>query len=244
MQAPFTQLICDRCGSDGSAGPEDAPRFTFCPSCRFFVCAACWVPERGVCRGCAQPGLPPAGGLKRAILATLMPEHRLQPIIPRKATGFEEARRNAILRAARVDPKSEPQPSRARRVLERALSVATADLGFRLAVAVILALAIATLVWMLHLSPSNRGAASSLAAVATPSAEQQVQAVHPSAPAPSPNAAPTFYLVRSGDTLRSIARQLYADETAWEAIYAANRAAIANPDSLVVGTRLTIPPAH
>jgi nucleoid-associated protein YgaU len=125
----------------------------------------------------------------------------------------------------------------------RALSAASADLPFRLAFAVILTLAIATGVWMLNLSAGGRGAAPSVPAAPTatiPLAEHQEQGAQASAPAP----APTFYVVRSGDTLRAIARQFYADENAWEAIYAANRAVIPNPDSLEVGTRLTIPPAH
>jgi nucleoid-associated protein YgaU len=125
----------------------------------------------------------------------------------------------------------------------RALSAAAADLPFRLAFAVILILAIATGVWMLNLSAGGRGAAPSVPVVPTatiPVAEHQEQGAQASAPAP----APTFYVVRTGDTLRAIARQFYADETAWEAIYAANRAVIPNPDSLEVGTRLTIPPAH
>jgi nucleoid-associated protein YgaU len=125
----------------------------------------------------------------------------------------------------------------------RVLSAVTADLPFRLAFAVILTLAIATGVWMLNLSAGGRGAAPSVPVVPTatiPLAEHQEQGAQASAPAP----APTFYVVRSGDTLRAIARQFYADENAWEAIYAANRAVIPNPDSLEVGTRLTIPPAH
>ncbi len=251
MHAPLTQLICDRCGSDASAGPEDAPRFTFCPSCRFFVCDSCWVPERELCRGCAQPGLPPPGGLKRAISDTLLPDVRLRTVMPPRAVGLEEAHRIAVRQArteipqpqARTQPRLQAQPSRARLLLGRALSAATADLPFRLALAVILILAIATGVWMLNLSGGGRGAAPSLPAtpaVATPLAEHEEQAAQASAPA----VAPTFYVVRSGDTLRAIARQFYADENAWEAIYAANRAVIPNPDSLEVGTRLTIPPAH
>jgi nucleoid-associated protein YgaU len=128
-------------------------------------------------------------------------------------------------------------------MLGRALSAATADLPFRLAIAGILILAIATGAWVLNLYSGDRGAAPSVPVVPTatiPLAEHQEQGAQASAPA----LVPTFYVVRSGDTLRAIARQFYADENAWEAIYAANRAVIPNPDSLEVGTRLTIPPAH
>jgi phage tail protein X len=247
MQAPFTQLICDRCGSDASAGP----RFTFCPSCRFFVCDSCWVPERALCRGCAQPGLPPPGGLKRAISDTLLPDVRLRALMPPRATTSEEAHRIAARQARTESPQLQPhaqarvqaQPYRVRLILGRALSAVTADLPFRLAIAAILILAIATGAWALNLYSGDRGAAPSVPAAPTatiPLTEHQEQGAQASAPAP----APTFYVVRSGDTLRAIARQFYADENAWEAIYAANRAVIPNPDSLEVGTRLTIPPAH
>jgi nucleoid-associated protein YgaU len=128
-------------------------------------------------------------------------------------------------------------------ILGRAVSAASADLPFRLAIAAMLILAIAAGVWMLNLSSGGRGATPSVPAAPTatiPLAEHQEQDAEASAPAP----APTFYIVRAGDTLRAIARQFYADENAWEAIYAANRAVIPNPDSLEVGIRLTIPPAH
>jgi LysM repeat protein len=49
------------------------------------------------------------------------------------------------------------------------------------------------------------------------------------------------YVVRAGDTLRSIARRMYGDENGWRRIYQANRSEIANPDSLVVGSELRIP---
>jgi nucleoid-associated protein YgaU len=52
------------------------------------------------------------------------------------------------------------------------------------------------------------------------------------------------YIVRSGDTLSKIAKAYYSDPSCWEVIYDANRAVIgADPGSLEVGTKLTIPPA-
>jgi nucleoid-associated protein YgaU len=51
------------------------------------------------------------------------------------------------------------------------------------------------------------------------------------------------YTVRSGDSLSSIAEAFYSDDTLWRRIYLANRGAIGpNPDDLVVGMKLTIPP--
>ncbi|MBV9134602.1 MAG: LysM peptidoglycan-binding domain-containing protein [Chloroflexi bacterium] len=73
--------------------------------------------------------------------------------------------------------------------------------------------------------------------------------------APSPSAVPssvvagatavaaTQYVVQPGDTLRSIAEAQYGDAGQWPRIYDANRDAIgSNPDALVAGTTLQIPP--
>ncbi len=52
------------------------------------------------------------------------------------------------------------------------------------------------------------------------------------------------YVVRSGDTLSSIARVYYGSESLWHRIYEANREAIGDdPKRLQVDMRLTIPPA-
>jgi nucleoid-associated protein YgaU len=64
---------------------------------------------------------------------------------------------------------------------------------------------------------------------------------------PRPAAAPSQtagdeYLVEAGDTLRSIAQQVYGDPEQWPRIYDANRETIGpDPDSLSAGTRLRIP---
>ena len=53
----------------------------------------------------------------------------------------------------------------------------------------------------------------------------------------------TEYVVQPGDTLRSIAQDQYGDATLWPRIYDANRDVIGpNPDALVAGTKLQIPP--
>jgi nucleoid-associated protein YgaU len=50
------------------------------------------------------------------------------------------------------------------------------------------------------------------------------------------------YTVEPGDTLRSIAQQVYDDPAQWPRIYDANRETIGpDPDSLRAGTRLRIP---
>ena len=72
-------------------------------------------------------------------------------------------------------------------------------------------------------------------------------------PTPSPSGTPRSsatpaapstgeYTVESGDTLRSIAQQVYGDPTQWPRIYQANRDTIGpDPDTLNAGTRLSIP---
>ena len=47
--------------------------------------------------------------------------------------------------------------------------------------------------------------------------------------------------VGPGETLRTIARREYGDETAWERILAANRAKIQDAESLNLGTELRLP---
>ncbi len=49
------------------------------------------------------------------------------------------------------------------------------------------------------------------------------------------------YIVRSGDTLASIAESYYQNPGDWQWIYAANRSTISDPDSIYVGESLTIP---
>ena len=54
-------------------------------------------------------------------------------------------------------------------------------------------------------------------------------------------AATRTYIVRSGDTLSSIAESYYHNPGDWQWIYTANRSRISNPNSLYVGESLTIP---
>ena len=53
---------------------------------------------------------------------------------------------------------------------------------------------------------------------------------------------PETYVTKAGDSLTSIADEVYGDDTRWSEIYEANREAIGdNPDLIQVGVTLTIP---
>jgi nucleoid-associated protein YgaU len=85
--------------------------------------------------------------------------------------------------------------------------------------------------------------------VSTPASPVAVPATTSS---PSPLASPGVtppgqpeqtYVVQPGDTMRSIAQQVYGDASLWPRIYDANRDVIGpDPDALQVGMRLRIPP--
>ncbi len=78
--------------------------------------------------------------------------------------------------------------------------------------------------------------------------------VDPATPRPSPHVqslapggsispvAPVVHVVVSGDTLRSIAERYLGDEAQWRRVYEANLDVIADPERLVVGQSLKIPP--
>jgi hypothetical protein len=77
-----------------------------------------------------------------------------------------------------------------------------------------------------------------VAAAASPSPSGSPR---PAAASPSPTATDE-YVVQAGDTLRSIASQVYGDAAQWPRLYDANRDVIgADPDTLSAGARLRIP---
>lgn len=59
-------------------------------------------------------------------------------------------------------------------------------------------------------------------------------------PAPRATAQRT-HVVQRGDTLYSLARRYYNDQTRWRTIWEANQGTLRNKDQLPVGTRLVIP---
>jgi len=50
-----------------------------------------------------------------------------------------------------------------------------------------------------------------------------------------------FHTVQKKDTLYSLARQYYGDQSRWKDIYQANRSDISDPNKIRVGQRLAIP---
>jgi nucleoid-associated protein YgaU len=78
------------------------------------------------------------------------------------------------------------------------------------------------------------------ASAATPSSSTPTPV--PTDEQPTPEAS-SEYTVEPGDTLRSIAAQVYGDPDRWSQIYDANRESIGpDPDALRVGLRLRLPP--
>lgn len=56
------------------------------------------------------------------------------------------------------------------------------------------------------------------------------------------SAGPTTYVVGSGDTLISIARDILHDEARWQEIYELNKHQLRSPDVIHEGTKLVLPP--
>jgi nucleoid-associated protein YgaU len=61
-------------------------------------------------------------------------------------------------------------------------------------------------------------------------------------PSPSPLPAGQTYTVRPGDTLSSIAAQVYNDPGEWRRIFEANRDQLSSPEGLRAGMTIRIPP--
>jgi nucleoid-associated protein YgaU len=53
--------------------------------------------------------------------------------------------------------------------------------------------------------------------------------------------APRFYTVKKGDSLSKIAKEVYGDFKKWEALFAANKEVIKNPDLIYLGQQIRIP---
>ena len=58
-----------------------------------------------------------------------------------------------------------------------------------------------------------------------------------------PETAPTFYTVKSGDTLSAISKQVYGDANQYNKIFEANKPMLSSPDKIYPGQTLRIPQA-
>lgn len=76
----------------------------------------------------------------------------------------------------------------------------------------------------------------------SPNAEPRTNPVTPpTAPADPPSASSTEYVIKSTDTLSSIAKEFYGKSSLWRAIYDANADVIDDPDRLKPGVTIRIP---
>lgn len=76
--------------------------------------------------------------------------------------------------------------------------------------------------------------------VVRPAAAATASAASPSAAAPA-QAKTTFYVVKSGDSLSKIAKQIYGDAGRYPEIFEANRPMLSDPDKIYPGQTLRIP---
>jgi len=90
---------------------------------------------------------------------------------------------------------------------------------------------------------------------ATPTSDEVITAYEPeptylaatvpsSAPSQAiyePAPADTYHVVAKRDTLYSLARKYYGNQSKWKEIYEANRPSISNPNKIFVGQKLLIP---
>ncbi len=78
----------------------------------------------------------------------------------------------------------------------------------------------------------------------TAAAKPAAAPAKPAAAAPAPKPAPAVTeVVKPGSTLMRMANKHYGNKYFWIYIYEENRAAIKNPDNMVAGTKVVIPPA-
>jgi hypothetical protein len=91
--------------------------------------------------------------------------------------------------------------------------------------------------------PANAPAPPATEPATAPLTEPALERTSEHAAAPADD--PTVYYVAAGDSLRSIAEQVYGEQDAWTSIYEANRGSIGpDPDLLVTGVPLRLPPSH
>jgi len=76
---------------------------------------------------------------------------------------------------------------------------------------------------------------------ATIKMQEEVQPILKEEPQITTTTEQKIHIVKSGETLSTIAAKYYKDSSKWKVIYEANRRTLKNPDVVVPGTRLVIP---
>lgn len=87
--------------------------------------------------------------------------------------------------------------------------------------------------------PQEESVRTDTAAARAP--EPPAQAAKVAEPATPAAGGPRTYVVQPGDTLSGISLKVYNTSRHWEKLYEANRDKIADPNTMVVGTKLTVP---
>lgn len=210
-------LVCDRCGS-----PEQS-RYRFCHDCQMFVCSSCWDSDHATCLSCSRPTLPVPGTLPTLIQDTIGSRPMFTTSDSRVGRALAGPS-SAMPDADRAAPHPAATPPSHRRGWFRGLAILAASLVLTAAL-----FALPALARLVGDAPD-----ASAPGVSSP-------ATNASRSAGSSAPVARRYVVRAGDTLRSIAVEVYGDEERWETIYRANQAVIGDPDVLEVGSTLVIP---
>ncbi len=154
---------------------------------------------------------------------------RLQPVGPGYSESEEETPRW-------VRPRPLP-------ITVRWLNALTEGKPFIFLLTMVLALGVTAAAWAVATTTQGDGVRGIVSPTATTNFLLPTEASQAAAtPAASPTPAWTRrYVVRDGDTLSAIAKQVYGDETLWPLILEANRDRLSDPENLRVGTHLLIP---
>ncbi|HEX6606604.1 MAG TPA: LysM peptidoglycan-binding domain-containing protein [Chloroflexia bacterium] len=91
-------------------------------------------------------------------------------------------------------------------------------------------------------TPTARPTAAPARPTAPPTTAPATGTPPPATPTSPPTAGASVYVIRSGDTLSSIAWRVYGNPGAWPCIWAANQW-LTNPRFLLRGWQITLPPA-
>lgn len=218
----LSALSCDRCGAPA------VDRYHFCQRCGLFVCDRCWQADAEACLSCTRPGLPVGGELASAIQTTL---GRPSPPAPGVPPASRVARTLAASTRAQRDGSPRPAP-----VARASPPIRPTD---RLAGLIRVVALSAVLGVVLLLLPALFGSPGASPSPSSDAARPTATA-RPTRPSATPEPART-YVVRRGDTLRSIAARMYGDANLWRRILRANLDRLESPEELRIGMTLRIP---